>query len=55
MCGECSCEPSMDCHVQPYGRRFLTKDEKIKRLESYVEELKKELAAVEEQIKELKS
>lgn len=36
------------------GRRFLTKEEQAKELEEYAEELKKELAAVEEQIKELK-
>ena len=55
MCGECNCEPSMGCHVQPHGRRFLTKKEKVERMESYAEELKRELAAVEERIKELKS
>jgi len=55
MCGECSCEPSMGCHIQPHGRRFLTKQEKVERMEIYAEELKKELAAVEERIKELKS
>jgi len=36
-------------------RRFLTKQEKIKRLEEYAEELKKENAAVEDKIKEMKS
>jgi len=35
-------------------RRFFTRDERAKVLEEYVGELKKELAAVEEQIKELK-
>ena len=55
MCGECNCESSMGCHVQPHGRRFLTKEEKIKRLENYAEELTKEIAAVNERIKELKS
>jgi hypothetical protein len=54
MCGECGCEPSSSCHVQFHGRRFLTKEEKIKRLEDYAEELKKEMAAVEERIKEMK-
>lgn len=54
MCGECNCE-SLDCHAQPHGRRFLTKEEKIKRLENYAEDLKKEIAAVEERIKEMKS
>jgi hypothetical protein len=45
----------MCCHGQPHGRRFLTKEEKIKRLENYAEELKKEIAAVDERIKKLKS
>jgi hypothetical protein len=45
----------MCCHGQPHGRRFLTKQEKIKRLEEYAEELKKEMAAVEEKINEMKS
>jgi peptidoglycan hydrolase CwlO-like protein len=45
----------MGYHGQPNGRRFLTKDEKIKRLENYAEELKKEIAAVDERIKELKT
>jgi len=36
-------------------RRFLTKQEKIKRLEEYAEELKKEIEAVEDKIKEMKS
>ena len=55
MCGECGCEPSMCCHGQPHGRRFLTKEEKIRQLEDYADELKKEIAAVDERIKELKS
>jgi hypothetical protein len=55
MHGECDCEPSMGCHVLPHGRSFLTKEEKIKQLENYAEELKKEVAAVNERIKELKS
>ena len=37
------------------GRRFLTKTEKLEKLKSYAEELRKELTAVEENIKELKS
>ena len=39
----------------PTHRHFLTKEERTERLESYAEELRKELAAVEERIKELKS
>jgi hypothetical protein len=42
-------------HRYPYGRHFFTKEEKIKQLESYAEDLKKELTAVQERIKELKS
>lgn len=53
MCGECCC--SLDCHDQGYGhrKRFLTKAEKVEKLKNYAEELKKELAAVEEHIQEL--
>ena len=36
-----------------YNTRFLTKAERVEKLRSYAEELKKELAAVEEHIKEL--
>ena len=54
MCGECDCE-MMGCHGEFHGRRILTKAEKIKRLEEYAEELKKEMVAVEERIKEMKS
>jgi len=38
-----------------HGRRFLTKEEQAEKLKNYAEELRKELAAVEERIKELKS
>jgi len=57
MCRECGCEPHRheEGHKRPYRRRFLTKEEKIERLQDYAEELKKELTAVQEQIKELKS
>ena len=36
------------------GRRFYTREERVKDLEEYADELKKDLAAVEEQINELK-
>jgi hypothetical protein len=36
-----------------YRRRFLTKAEKIEKLQNYAEELKKELKAVEEKIQEM--
>mgnify|MGYP001150823971 CR=1 FL=1 len=35
-----------------HDRRFLTKAERLERLKNYAEELKKELAAVDEFIKE---
>jgi len=54
MCKECGCEAPHE-HGRFHVRRFLKKEEKIEKLESYVEELKKELAAVEERVKELKS
>jgi hypothetical protein len=42
-------------HGEGYGyrRRFLTKAEKMEKLKDYVDELKKELMAVEEEIKEM--
>ena len=55
MCRECGCGVTHHEYGRFRVRRFLTKEEKVKRLESYAEELKKELAAVEERIKELKS
>jgi len=62
MCG-CGCRCSsghqkrgheMGCG-HGHGRRFLTKEEQAEKLKNYAEELRKELAAVEERIKELKS
>jgi uncharacterized membrane protein (DUF106 family) len=38
-----------------YRRRFLTKAEKMGKLKSYADELKNELKAVEEKIKEMQS
>jgi len=40
-------------HGYRYRRRFLTEAEKAARLKNYAAELKKELTAVEERIKEL--
>lgn len=54
MCRECGYGVNHHEHGRFRVRR-LTKEEKVKKLESYAEELKKELAAVEERIKELKS
>ena len=53
MCIECCC--GLHGHEQghTYRKRFLTKTEKVEKLKNYAEELKKELAAVEEHIKEL--
>jgi hypothetical protein len=51
MCRECGCGPYHQ--EERHGRRFLTKAERIEKLKSYAEELKKELTAVEEHIKEL--
>jgi hypothetical protein len=42
-------------HGHRYHRRFFTKAEKVDRLKSYAEELRKELKAVEEHIKEMQS
>jgi len=50
-----SCGCSIKCPMQGYTRRFLTKAEKIERLKNYAEDLKKELKAVEEKIKEAQS
>ena len=49
----CGC--GMHGHEQGYRRRFLTKAEKIENLKNYAEELKKELEAIEEKIKEMQS
>jgi len=60
MCCNCGCGPHHHekghgrGHEHGHGRRFLTKAEKAEKLNSYAEELKKELAAVEEHIKELR-
>jgi hypothetical protein len=51
--GYCGC--GMHGHGHGYRRRFLTKAEKIEKLKDYAEELKKELEAVEEKIKEMQS
>jgi len=51
--GHCGC--GMHGREHGYRRRFLTKAEKIEKLKNYTEELKKELKAVEEKIKEMQS
>ena len=60
MCRECGCGPyqnedGCEGHGHERRRRFLTKAEKAEKLKSYAEGLKKELAAVEERINEMKS
>jgi len=55
MCRECDCGPPHHERGHGHGRRFLTKAEKVEKLKSYAEELRKELEAVEEHIKELQS
>jgi hypothetical protein len=49
----CGCGMHRDEH--DYRRRFFTKAEKVEKLKSYAEELKNELKAVEEKIKEMQS
>jgi len=51
--GYCGCD--MHGREQGYRRRFFTKAEKTEKLKNYAEELKKELKAVEEKIKEMQS
>jgi len=49
----CGC--GMHGHEHGYRRRFLTKAEKTEKLKNYAEELRKELKAIEEKIKEMQS
>jgi cytochrome c553 len=49
-CGSCHGEEG---HEPRPARRFLTKAEKAEMLKNYAEQLRKEVAAVEEHIKEL--
>ncbi len=51
--GYCGC--GMHGHEHGYRRRFLTRAEKTEKLKHYAEELRKELKAVEEKIKEWQS
>jgi len=51
--GECCCRRGHHGHGR-FTRHFMTKAEKIEKLESYLEDLKNEIAAVQERIKELK-
>jgi len=51
--GYCGCGMHGEGHG--YRRWFLTKAEKMEKLKSYADELKNELKAVEEKIKEMQS
>ncbi len=63
---ECGCGGHHQRHEDHYGcgmhghghehrRRFFSKAEKIEKLKNYADELKKELKAVEEKIKEMQA
>ena len=61
MCKCCGCKTDhhkgrcKEGHGHGYRRQFLTKMERIEKLDKYAEDLRKELEAVEEHVKELKS
>jgi len=49
----CDCGPQQCCHQAPMHRRFLTKDEEIKRLKAYKTDLENEIRELEEHIRTL--
>jgi len=51
--GEC-CQPG-GFHRHHFHRRFISREEKISRLEEYLRELQAEVRAVEEHLSELKN
>lgn len=54
VCGNSCCTmPMGNEHPHQHLRKFFTKEEKLKQLKNYVEELKNEIKAVEELINEL--
>lgn len=62
MCRECGCAVPHQHHHRHHRhqhlhrhRHFLTKEERAEKLESYAEELRKELGAVEQRIKDLRT
>ena len=55
MCNEGCCCSTGHTQGHTHRRRLLTKAEKVEKMKNYAEELKKELTAVEEHIKELSS
>ena len=54
--GACGCTCGCcGCGCTPFFRRFVSEKEELERLEEYKDQLKKELAGVEERIQGLKS
>ena len=59
MCKQCDCQSDQECDcgcgrsVGYFERRYQTKAEQIAELESYLEELKTEVQAVEEHLADL--
>ena len=54
-CGGCECNCGCcGCGGGMFSRRFISKREKLERLEEYRDQLKKELEGVTEHIQELK-
>ncbi|MFW6111333.1 MAG: hypothetical protein ACOC6H_04775 [Thermoproteota archaeon] len=56
MCIKCGCETSPHyMHGHRHHKRVITDKERKERLKSYAEELRKELTAVEQRLKELEN
>jgi hypothetical protein len=54
----CGCDCGCDCGCGGhghFGRRFLTRDERIANLEEYLEALRQEAKAVEERIEDMRT
>lgn len=66
MCKQCDCQSDQECscgcdnsckcscHTGRFERRYQTKAEQIAELEAYLDELKTEVQAVEEQLADLR-
>jgi predicted phage gp36 major capsid-like protein len=62
MCKHCDCQTGQECscgcecggHAGHFERRYQTKTEQIAELVSYLDELKKEVQAVEEMLADLR-
>lgn len=52
--GDCHCGGGCKCHGHHFQRRYQTKAEQIAELEAYLDEVKKELQAVEEMLADLR-